>query len=258
MAKQLVVQDVADVILTDIASKKVMANTYMQISGLSGTVDEEDLRAGIGNGKIFTIRTDKDIELNFTSAVFDPEFLAMTQGVELENEKEVLVTRATRGCVDAEGKIEIEGIAENIEQDSIKATVDGEPIEITEKNGLEITVDADEDQTVIISYQEKVTGEGIDFDASKFSRKVRVDMRTIAYDLETGEIYSDIYFVFREAMPGGDFDLSFEAGSVITPEFTASVLVPKCGSVMGEMVSVPRVTKTESEEEEEEEEENTP
>lgn len=240
MAKQLVVQDVADVILTDISTGRVMANTYMQISGISQTISEDDLRAGIGNGKIFTIRTDKDIELNFTSAVFDPEFLAMTQGVELENEKEVKVTRATRGCVDAEGQIKIEGIEANIDEDSINATIDGESVDVESVDGLDVTIDADEGQTVVVSYQETVTGEGIEFDAAKFSRKVRIDMRTIAYDLETGEVHSDIYFVFYEAMPGGDFDLSFEAGEVITPEFTASVLVPKCGSVMGEMVSVPR------------------
>lgn len=46
MGKQLVVQDVADVVITDLATGKIAANTYMQMSALEGTISEEDLRAG--------------------------------------------------------------------------------------------------------------------------------------------------------------------------------------------------------------------
>lgn len=242
MAKQLVIQDVADVILTDISTGKVMANTYMQISGLSGTINEEDLRAGIGNGKIFKIRSDKDLELNFTSAVYDADWLAMTQGVELESDKEVVITRAVRKNVGEDGTVEIEGVEANIEEGSVVANLDGVIAEDVSIEGLTVTVGLDyAGQDVTVSYKEKVTGNSIEFDSAKFSRKVRVDMRTIAYDLDTAEIHSDIYFVFPEAMSGGDFDLSFSAGEVITPEMTFSVLQPKGTTVMGEMVEVPRV-----------------
>lgn len=241
MAKQLVIQDVCDVLLTDISTGKVMANALMQISGLSGTINEEDLRAGIGNGKIFKIRSEKDLELNFTSAVYDADWLAMTQGVQLENDKEVTVKRAVRKYVGEDGTLEIEGREENIDADSVAANLDGEIVDNVTLEGLIVTVGTEHaGKDVTVSYEEKVTGNSIEFDASKFSSKVRVDMRTIAYDLDTGDIHSDIFFVFPEAMSGGDFDLSFESGNVITPEFTFSVLQPKGTTVMGEMIEVPR------------------
>lgn len=241
MSKQLVIQDVCDVTLTDISSGKVMANTYMQISGLSGTINEEDLRAGIGNGKIFKIRSEKDLELNFTSAVYDADWLAMTQGVELENDKEVAVTHATRLVVDADKKVEIDHDETDISE--LLITLDGEKLEDDkyEIDGKDITfTDLEEGDEVTVSYKATVIGKSVEFDSAKFSRKVRIDMRTIAYDLDTGDVHSDIYFVFPEAMAGGDFDLSFEAGNVITPEFTFSVLQPKGTTVLGEMVEVPR------------------
>lgn len=240
MGKQVVIQDVCDVVITDIATGKVAANTYMQMSSLEGTISEEDLRAGIGNGKIFKIRSEKDINLNFRSAVFDNDWLAMTQGVSV-TEKTVEVTRAERLIIKA-GKVSILGTA--VANTATLADADGSiqevavtTKEITVPMGFTLT-DGDE---IIVTYKESVTGDGIEFDATKFSNKYKVELRTISYDLNTAEIYSDIYFIFPECLPGGDMSFSFEAGSVITPEISFSVLQPRGTTVMGEMVDVPRV-----------------
>src|SRR6185312_419533 len=107
MSKQVVIQDVCNVVITDIATGKVAANTYMQMSALEGTISEEDLRAGIGNGKIFKIRSDKDINLNFRSAVFENDWFAMTQGVEVLSDT-VKVTRSERLVINA-GSITLTG-----------------------------------------------------------------------------------------------------------------------------------------------------
>ena len=240
MGKQLIIQDVCDVIITDLVTGKVAANTYMQMSSLEGTINEEDLRAGIGNGKIFKIRSEKDLNLNFRSAVFDSEWLAMTQGVTV-NSTSVEVTRTERLIIKA-GKITILG------------TPVGNTVTLTDADGStneaaatskEVTVpigftlkDGDD---IIVVYKENVTGEGIEFDATKFSSKYKVELRTISYDLNTAEIYSDIYFIFPECLSGGDFNFSFEAGSVITPEISFSVLQPRGSTVMGQMIDVPRV-----------------
>lgn len=238
MGKQLVVQDVCDVVITDIATGKIAANTYMQMSALEGTISEEDLRAGIGNGKIFKIRSEKDINLNFRSAVFDNDWLAMTQGVTVENDT-VEVTRAERliikdGAVTIEGTpvgdvslTDADGTVETASATLKKVTV---PVGFTLTNGDEI----------IVTYKEEVTGDTVSFDAAKFSNKYKVEMRTIAYDLNTAEVYSDLYFIFPETLPAGDFSFSFEAGSVITPEIAFSVLQSRGSTVMGQMIDVPR------------------
>lgn len=48
MAKnnELIIQDVANLVVKDLATGKVMANTKLQMSSLEGTVNTEDLRAG--------------------------------------------------------------------------------------------------------------------------------------------------------------------------------------------------------------------
>lgn len=239
MAKQLVIQDTCDVVITDLATGKVAANTYMQMSSLEGTISEEDLRAGIGNGKIFKIRSEKDINLSFRSAVYDNEWLAMTQGVQV-NTKTIEVTRAERHVIKG-GKIKVQGTpvgntvtladADGSTEDAAATTK-----EVTIPVGFTLT-DGDD---IVVTYKEEVTGDGIEFDAAKFSNKYKVEMRTIAYDLNTAEVYSDIYFIFPETLPSGDMSFSFEAGSVITPEISFSVLQPKGSTVMGEMVDVPR------------------
>lgn len=241
MSKQVIIQDVCDVVITDISTGKVAANTYMQMSGLEGTISEEDLRAGIGNGKIFKIRTDKDLNLSFRSAVFDNEWLAMTQGVEVEK-KTVKVTRSERLVIE-DGKITITGTAVN---NTVKLTDADGSVEDAAVTTKDITIPEgftlEDGDDVIVTYQEEVTGDSVEFDGAKFSRKYKVEMRTISYDLNTAEVYSDIYFIFPETLPGGEFNFSFEAGSVITPEISFSVLQPKGTTVMGTMVDVPRVT----------------
>lgn len=247
MSKDLVIQDVCDVVITDMKGN-VVANTKLQMSALEGTISEEDLRAGIGNGKIFKIRSEKDLNLNFRSAVFNAEWLAMTQGVEVKQDT-IEVTRAETICIDG-GEFTTEGTpvatslyVKNEEGKFVKTEFTGK---IIDKSAVDllfpIAAATDEGvQEVTVHYKEEVTGESIAFDAKAFSAKYRVELHTIAYDLETATIASDIFFVFYEAMPGGDFSLSFEAGSVITPEISFSVLQPKCGTVMGKMIDVPRV-----------------
>lgn len=242
MSKDLIIQDVAECIITDLASGKVMAQTKLQMSSLEMTVNTEDLRAGIGNKKIFQIKSDKDLVVNTRNAVFTEEALAMTQGVDIVDSDTVEVTRSEAVCL-KEGETEI--------------TLTGEPkddkVTITDSKGLveEFTVaggkvdltgktDILSMDEVIVIYKEEVTGSSIEFDAEKFSKNVKLELRTIAYDLNTSEVFSDIYFVFPRASVSDEFSLSFEAGTVITPEISFNILQPTCGSAMGKMINVPR------------------
>jgi hypothetical protein len=242
MTRDLVIQDVCDVILRDKTTGKVMANTKLQMSALEGTISEEDLRAGIGNGKIFKIRSEKDINLNFRSAVFNSEWLAMTQGVDVK-EKTVAITKIEELVVDNLGSVSITGTPN---AGTVAILFNGKvEKDVDATSGLEAaltTLGAAENDVVEVSYKVDVVGTGIEFDAQKFSRKTEIEMRTIAYDLDTAEVVSDIYFIFPDCLAGGDFSMSFEAGSVITPEISFSVLQPKGSTVMGEMVDVPRPT----------------
>lgn len=243
MAKDLIIQDVAEAVILD-GDGNAVAHTKLQMSSIEGTINEEDLRAGIGNKKIFKIRSEKDINLSFRNAVFTEDFLAMTQGVEVEKNKTVQVTRAETIClVEGEDEITLLGTPVN---SKVKIKIADGTFKEVDAVGKTVDLTGETDllamEELEVIYKEDVTGNSIEFDAEKFSKTYRVELRTIAYDLDTSEVYSDIYFIFPNCMPGGDWSLSFEAGSVITPEISFSVLQPKCGSAMGEMINVPRTT----------------
>lgn len=200
-------------------------------------------KAGIGNKKIYRIKSEKDIVINTRNAVFTEESLAMTQGVEVLNDDEVEVTRVESFCLEeGQDEIELEG---NPEGDVNITDATGTVIAFT-PTGKVVVLSAEGDfadmEEIEVVYKEKVKGNSIEFDAEKFSKNVKLEMRTIAYDLNTSEVYSDIYFIFPNCSVSDDYNISFEAGTVLAPEISFDVLQPRCGSAMGKMINVPRNT----------------
>ena len=243
MAK-LVIQDVADVVVRDKQTGETAVYAEMQLTGLEGSITEEDLRGGIGNGRIFKIRTDKTLDLNLRSATFDLNWMAMQQGVEIESAQTARVTKVETVEAVADGAdfvVNINGTP--INGDVRVATNQGEQDVATATSGeiiLPATLGAAAGDKITVTYYELVTGNRIQFDAAKFSKKYEVELHTIAYSVETAEVYSDIYFKFPEAMPTGDFSFGLESGTAITPELTFNILAPQGTTVMGEMIEVPR------------------
>lgn len=240
MSKDYMVHDVMDVLVTEIGSKKVMANTKLQLSAIESTIDQESIRGGIGNGKVYEMRSNKDINVSTRNAVMNNEWIALTQGVEIVSKHEVEVTKAEIICDVPEGgiiELEVEPLGK------VQAKKDDGTFEEFDATDKSITLTGEflDMNDVQLTYKAKVVGEGITFDAKKFSKTVRLDMKTFAYDLETGDILYDIYFVFPKAMPSSDLNLNFEAGSVLSPELSFSILQGRCGTEMGTMVSVPHV-----------------
>lgn len=250
---KIVIQDTADVVITDLVSGKVVLNAEAQLAGIQGSISEEDLQGGIGNKKLYKIRTDKAIDLTMRSAVADVEYWAMTQGVEVEQSGKMTVTSNFIGAVEEDStsanvvflplgtnsklgdKVRVvmpDGTQETL--DIISATSKA-PASVT---GLAVdlasavaTVQANDKLQVF--YQEEITGQRISIDSTKFSGKYAVEMKTIAYDLDTAKVTADIYFQFPETVPSGEFDISLENGSVYSPEISFSVLNPKGQDEMG-------------------------
>lgn len=241
---ELVMQDVAEAVVIDKQTGETAVYANLQLSSLEGTLSEEDLRAGIGNGKIFRIRTDKELSVNLRTATVDLNWLAMQQGVEVEAGQTARVTKIETATVVASGA----DFAVNIKGTPINNTVRvdngiDEQDEATATTGqvlLPATMSVKVGDKITVTYSEEVTGNRLQFDAGKFSKSYRLELRTIAYDLESAQIHSDIYFIFDNAVPTGDFSFGLESGTVVTPELTFSILSEKGSSVMGEMIEVVR------------------
>lgn len=240
MNKDYMVHDVMDVLITEIGTGKVMANTRLQLAAIESTIDQESIRGGIGNGKVYEMRSNKDMNVTTRNAVMNNEWISLTQGVDIISDKEVEVTKAEIICdVPLDGVITLEDEPSGKVQ-AKKADGTFEEFDAALKK-ITLTGDFLTMNEVQLTYKAKITGNSITFDAAKFSKMVRLDMKTFAYDLETGDILYDIYFVFPKAMPSSDLNLSYEAGSVLSPELSFSILQGRCGTKLGEMVSKPHV-----------------
>ena len=241
---ELVMQDVAEAVVIDKQTGQTAVYANLQLSGLEGSISEEDLRAGIGNGKIFKIRTDKELNVNLRTATVDLEWLAMQQGVEVESAQSTRVTKVETVEAKADGADFVVNIKGTPMNNEVRVTgVDGEQDVATAATGeviLPATMAAKAGDKIVVTYYEEVTGKRIQFDAAKFAKSYRLELRTIAYDLDSAEVYSDIYFIFENAIPSGDMSFSLESGSVVTPELTFSILSPKGTTVMGEMYEIVR------------------
>lgn len=245
MAKDYIVHDVMDLVITDLSTGKVMANTKLQMSSIESTISEEDIRGGIGNGKIYKMRSDKDLSISTRNAVMNNEWIALTQGVDIVTDKTVEVTKAEVICdIPANGEV----VLQEEPKGKVTATKEDGSVEEFDATDKTVTLTGDflDMEEVQLAYKTEIQGDSIVFDSKKYAKKVRLDLSTIAYDVDTGDVLYDIYFVFPSAMPSSELNLSFEAGTAIAPEISFDILQPRCGTEMGEMVTKARTTDTDT------------
>lgn len=243
---KIVIHDTADVTITDLKTGKVVLNAEAQLAQITGAISEEDLKGGLGNRKLYKIRTDKEVNLTMRSAIADVEYWAMTQGVAVDEAGVATVTaNETLKAVDSTFTTHTIADADLIEAEGAKVTINGVQTDVAIATGGVIDLTAlvtglTGKTDVQVFFQKEVTGKQVKIDSNQFAGKYKVEMRTIAYDLETATVTSDIYFLFPEAIPAGEFDISLENGSVYTPEISFSVMNPIGSSEMGEIIEVAR------------------
>lgn len=243
MGKKTVIHDTADLIVRRKSDGHTVLNAHMQLAGLEQSISEEFLKGGIGNKNLFLIRTDKEVTLNTRSATFDMEYLAMTQGVEIDEAGTAVVTKTEElTVVDNAGTLEVTVAGTPVNNEVIITGLDGENAEATAATGVVAVPvgSAVAGDTVTVMYQEEVTGRVIEMDSTKFAEKYEVEMRTIEYDVDTAQVVADIYFIFPEVIPSGAFSLSLENGTAYTPEMNFMVMNPKNSDVFGKIVEVAR------------------
>ena len=245
MSRDLYIQDTAEVHITSLLTGNVIGVGYAQTAGFEQTTEETDIRGGIGNKLAYTIRSSKDIELTITSATFKPEFLEMMQGSEFEEEVTREVTRSGRGRVEGADDGLIIAMPSGLEELNV--------IRIVDDKGKQIDVDVDAGEAVLPAdvlfeeghevefyYLQEVTGRALNIDATKFGGKVKVEYRTICYDRETAVIHSDLYFIFPECIPSGNYGMTFQNGEAFIPEMTFKTTAPEGSDVIGTKLEVLR------------------
>lgn len=239
-AKPLVLADTCDVTLEDLATGKIIMSAQAQLASISQTVDEQEIRGGIGGGLIATITSQKNIEATFRDALFSMDYVSMVSGVEYEDQ-EVEFLVQLKGRVNNEGKLVItdEEVATGI-----VTTEEGAQIEVAFDAGVASTEletimpDAKEGDEITVAVKKTEKGKGVTIRADKFPQKFRLTYRTVGMDPTTLEHVNDILIQFYEVKPSGNFDLGFEMSTPITPEMTFNVTKPLGCNELGKIVAV--------------------
>ena len=95
-----------------------------------------------------------------------------------------------------------------------------------------------EDGTITATEDTAQAGQILDFKAGSFPKISHVQLRTIAYDVETAEIAADIYYIFPKSQSDGNLYEEFWAGAKKTTEINFTALVS--GDSYGQMIIIPR------------------
>lgn len=214
----LYIQDVADVLLTRKSDNFKIATGTAQSTSISQSVDEDQIKGGIGNRTLYTIKSNKELEIEVKDAVFNPQWLAATQGVKVMDDQTLEIEVVDTVEIEESGKITLKdtefsgsGIFVDSKGDNHEATFSSGVATISEIEDQK----GKEGQAV---YKEERQGKSISIRADRFAEKYKAQLNTIIYEAETESIVEDLFVIFHNVTPSAEFELGLEAGEALAPE----------------------------------------
>ncbi|WHF25360.1 hypothetical protein QJS65_10920 [Bacillus altitudinis] len=240
---KMVIQDTADVYFRRKSDGHLAFTAEAQLASLSGAISEEKLYGGIGNKPLYILKTQKELALSVRNAFFDLDFLAMSQGEDVQEDVGVkLFDREHSVKVADDNSVELKGkpLADHMVTFYNKKNQTYQVISSSDgKYTLPIAFVSPKETVTAVFHVEK-TGRSMSIKASRFSERYEVEYRTIAYNPETEQVYSDIVIQFPNVSPSGEFELSLENGQALTPEFKFEALADMNTDNMAVISEIPR------------------
>lgn len=245
MSRDLYIQDTAKVFFKNLDTENIVGVGYAQVSSITGSADETEVRGGIGNPLAYVIKSAKSIDLQVTSATFKPEFIALMQGTEyVDGVSEQIMDSIYLKVTDNAGTKQLTLPETLMSLTTVRVEdTDGAQQDVAATTGiveLPVGFSAEVGDELEVFYLKTITGRSIDFDASKHPAKMRVEMSTLAYDREKATVHSDIYFIFPEATASSAFAMNLTNGEAYIPEMNFKVTSEKGTGVLGRKIEVPR------------------
>ncbi|NOL32672.1 hypothetical protein [Bacillus altitudinis] len=232
MAKQTVIHEVAKVTMKQISTGKVIGSAVTQLTSLAQQVQQDFLKGGWGNKDLYVINSSKEVSGNIRNAFFDLDFMAMQQGVSIENENisvyedEVLTVNDSNGVTLTKTPIEDSEV-------TFTNKANGEVYQ-TVVSGMSYTLSdtfAKKGEQVTVHYLIEVDAETVEINGNKFSENYYLELHTLEYDPVTNKTYSDLYIQLPKVNFSGEFDMSLEAGQAFTPELGYRALADDNGKI---------------------------
>jgi len=234
--RKLQVIDTMDLLCVDEATGATLFSGYTTKAALDQQVDKIDIFAGIGGGKITTLRTRKNITLDVSMAEFNLDALASINGVALDKtstatyfmNQSFSVATSTATIT---GATRILAVRNPVTGEFLKI-VSATPADASEVkvSGTTLTFHANYTPiSCLVSYVGTVSAKDnytIVFNAKAFPKNCEILLSTVAFDTDTQDIVADIYMNFYKGAIDPNFNLSFEVGKNIETPFKVEILVP--------------------------------
>lgn len=242
---KLLISDTADAVIKRKSDGHVFATAETQLASISQTLGiNEKVFGGIGNKPLAIFRGQKEVTSTLRNAFYDKEILAMTQGVNVQENGTATVYKREDGLTvtDNAGALEVTLTGTPVGTTAYVRNSAGETEEATiATNKVTIpTGHAAAGDIVSVTYQEDVQGEIVALDSEKFAEAHVIEYHTIAYDPSTNKVVKDIYIQLDHVIPSGDFELSFENGTAIAPEISFEALAAPNTTEIGRVIEVAR------------------
>lgn len=233
-ARQTFIADTADVVMRRKSDGHVVFTAEAQLAGITGGEESQVVRGGIGNKALYTVKHSKEVTLSVRNATFDLEYLSISQGAKIETDGTGEITEYKRGVkVSEEGTVTLEhtpiGDVTVIYADGTKEKVEATGQEIELSQGMF-------GDTVSVEYKRKVTGRKFVLDATRFAESYEVEYKTIEYTTDTNEHIRNIYFVFPNATPTGEYEINLENGEPFTPTLDFNVMTEPNSNELGYII----------------------
>lgn len=244
--KNLLVMDVANVLMRDISTGKVMATATTSTNSITASLDETPILAGWGGGTVATINSNKSVALAFSDVFFSMDYLAVQQGTVLEEGATGRVLQYFTGTVvDTTGVLSVVVPADVTATSAIMEDVDGsqDPVTITTgKITIPALSEAKAGDELTFYYEKTIVGQKVVIDSQNFPKLFEVVFHTRAFDPDTNEVVQDIYIQFDKCKPAGASALELGINTSATTEMAFTALnKSKTSTEMGRYWAVDRV-----------------
>ncbi len=245
---KLLVIDTADVVMKRKSDGHIFITAEAQLTSISQTLGiNEKVYGGIGNKPLAIMKGQKEVTSTLRNAFYDQEFLALTQGVAIQEDGTAKVHETEKGLTvtDNGGTLEVT-IDNTTVTTAYVRNAKGEIQETSVASGKVAvpTGHAAEGEIVSVTYEAQITGNIVELDTDKFAEAFTVEYHTIAYDPDTNKVVKDIYIQLDHAVPNDEFEMSLENGNAIAPEVSFECMAAPNSTSIGRIIEKDRVTVT--------------
>lgn len=211
---------------------------YTSETGFSHSVEQETIKAGIGNKAVAQLFKGKDVSFKLTNAVGSDSLLEMQVGSKFETATRTLaVTERAKIVSDGSNGAKIVLTKAPAEIVGKPVVLDNNNVEITGGNysssskAITFTGETHVGKSVVVSYfVEKDEVEVLAIGAETFPTARELHARSIIYDNETNRIIANVHYVLPKAMPDGSIERTQSAGENSSDSINFTALTDEKGN----------------------------